>query len=70
MEEVDLTVFGWSDSDWGGDGDTRKSTAGFVFMMNKWCSQLELQEADNGCSVIHTSRVYGAHPDRKNKEAT
>jgi hypothetical protein len=39
----DLTCVGWSDSDYAGDLDTRKSQTGWVFMLNggaiSWCSR-------------------------------
>jgi hypothetical protein len=39
----DITLTGYSDSDYAGDKTDRKSTTGFVFMMNgspiSWCSQ-------------------------------
>ena len=39
----DLIIIGYSDSDWAGDRDSRKSTSGFVFMLNNgpvsWCSK-------------------------------
>eukprot|EP00249_Psilotum_nudum_P021898 c28294_g1_i10 orf=154-735(-) len=28
-----IQLFGWTDADWGGDKDTRKSTSGFVFCL-------------------------------------
>lgn len=38
-----LLVEGYSDSDWAGDKDSRKSTSGFIFMLNggpvSWCSK-------------------------------
>ena len=39
------TVYGYSDSDWGGDLDTRRSTTGYVFMLGgaviSWSSRLQ-----------------------------
>ena len=39
----DLTIKGYSNSDWAGDHTTRKSTSGFVFMLNggfvSWCTK-------------------------------
>ncbi len=39
----DLIIKGYSDSDWAGDHATRKSTSGFIFMLNggpvSWCSK-------------------------------
>ena len=41
--EDKLLVEGYSDSDWAGDKESRKSTSGFVFMLNggpvSWCSK-------------------------------
>lgn len=34
-EKEDLTIRGYSDSDWAGNHATRKSTSGFAFMLNK-----------------------------------
>lgn len=38
-----LTIEGYSDSDWAGDKDSRKSTSGYIFMLNggpvSWCSK-------------------------------
>lgn len=42
---VDWDVIGFADSDWGGDLDTRRSTAGFLFSVNStafaWMSKLQ-----------------------------
>ena len=39
----ELRLVGYSDVDWGGDLDQRKSTYGYVFLLNKgdisWCSK-------------------------------
>ncbi|XP_050207760.1 secreted RxLR effector protein 161-like [Mercurialis annua] len=39
----EMRLIGYSDADWGGDLDQRKSTSGFVFLLNKgaisWCSK-------------------------------
>lgn len=41
--EGDLTIRGYPNSDWAGDHATRKSTSGFIFMLNggpvSWCSK-------------------------------
>ena len=33
-ENLDLTLIGFSDADWGQDKTTRRSVSGFVFMLN------------------------------------
>lgn len=47
--EGDSKVIGYSDSDWGGDQEGRKSTSGFVFMMNNgavsWSSKRQTSVA-------------------------
>ena len=39
----DMSVQGYSDSDWAGDREDRKSTSGYIFMLNNgpisWCSK-------------------------------
>ncbi len=39
----DLIIKGYSDSDWAGDHATRKSTSGYIFILNRgpvsWCSK-------------------------------
>ena len=39
----ELRLVRYSDADWGGDLDQRKSTSGYVFLLNKgaisWCSK-------------------------------
>lgn len=41
--QEELFVEGYSDSDWAGDKESRKSTSGFIFMLNEepvsWCSK-------------------------------
>jgi hypothetical protein len=41
----DISIIGYSDADWGGDQDTRRSTTGYVFMLNtgvvSWASKLQ-----------------------------
>lgn len=38
-----LAIEGYSDSDWAGDKESRKSTSGYIFMLNggpvSWCSK-------------------------------
>ena len=44
-EKLDTELFGYSDSDWGGDVETRRSTTGYVFLVNggpiSWASRLQ-----------------------------
>lgn len=41
--EKELCIEGYSDSDWAGDKESRKSTSGYIFMLNggpvSWCSK-------------------------------
>lgn len=41
--DEEVCVVGYSDSDWAGDKESRKSTSGFIFMLNggpvSWCSK-------------------------------
>lgn len=41
--EDELKILGYSDSDWAGDKESRKSTSGYIFMLNggpvSWCSK-------------------------------
>ena len=42
-QRSELCLVGYSDADWGGDLDQRKSTSSYVFLLNKgaisWCSK-------------------------------
>ena len=42
-QRSELRLVGYSDADWGGDLDQRKSTSSYVFLLNKgaisWCSK-------------------------------
>lgn len=43
LDQEQLLVEGYSDSDWAGDKESRRSTSGFIFMLNggpvSWCSK-------------------------------
>ncbi|KAJ4709756.1 Retrovirus-related Pol polyprotein from transposon TNT 1-94 [Melia azedarach] len=45
-------LVGYSDSDWAGDTDDRKSTTGFVFFMGGTRFHLDVKEATN-CNTLH-----------------
>ena len=51
-QEEKLELFGYSDADWAGDVDTRRSTSGCVSDW-KWKCQLVKQETTDSCQVIH-----------------
>ena len=44
-DTTDVSLVGYSDSDWGGDKDTRRSTTGYLFMLDtgvvSWSSKLQ-----------------------------
>ncbi len=44
--DEELKIEGYSDSDWAGDKESRKSTSGFIFMLNggliNWCPKKQL----------------------------
>ena len=46
---------GYSDSDWGGDISTRRSTSGYIFLLNNnitsWCSSLQKTVALSSCEA-------------------
>lgn len=54
-----IDVHGFSDSDWCGDKDDRKSTGGYVFMIGKapisWCSKKEPVVALSSCEAEYIS---------------
>lgn len=63
-EGGDLIIKGYSDSDWAGDHATRKSTSGFIFILNggsvSWCSKRQ--------ATVNRSGIRGT--DLCCKEAT
>jgi len=50
-----ISVNGYTDSDWAGDLDTRRSTTGFIFTLNggpvSWCSRRQKVVADSSCQA-------------------
>lgn len=69
----ELRVEGYSDCDWTGDKESRKTTSGFIFMMNgwpvSWCSkrqstvELSSPEADYIRSMLHATRWWSRSID-------
>lgn len=51
----------YTDSDWAGDHDTRRSTSG-CFQRWKWCSKLVIEATTNGGTVNLRSRVRRTNP--------
>jgi len=55
----DLNLIGYSDSDWGGDVDDRKSTIGYVFFMGDiaftWCSKKQSIMSLSTCEVEYVA---------------
>ena len=43
--EKEITLLGYSDADWGGDLNTRRSTSGYAFQIN-------------GCTISWSSKVF------------
>ena len=64
----DLVIKGYSDSDWAGDYATRKSTSGFIFMLNggpvSWCSKRQATVALSSTEAEYVALTLAA------KEAT
>ena len=50
-ENDDKMITGYSDADWAGDANDRKSTSGYLFMV----SGLEKQETDLCCTFYRRS---------------
>ena len=67
QEEL-LLVEGYSDSDWAGDKESRKSTSGFIFMLNRgpvsWCSKKQATVALSSTEAEYIALTLAA------KEAT
>lgn len=67
-EGGDLIIKGYSDSDWAGDHATRKSSSGFIFMLNgglvSWCSKRQATVALSQTEAEYVALTFAA------KEAT
>lgn len=67
-EGGDLIIKGYSDSDWAGDHATRKSSSGFIFMLNgglvSWCSKRQATVALSSTEAEYVALTFAA------KEAT
>ena len=59
-----IEVLGYSDSDWGGDVDDKKSTAGYLFMIRKalicWSSKKQDVVALSSCEAEYVAASYAA----------
>jgi hypothetical protein len=59
-----LKAYGYSDSDWGGDQDDRKSTAGYLFMLGNspisWCSKKQGIVALSSCEAEYVAASFAA----------
>lgn len=66
--QEELLVEGYSDSDWAGDKESRKSTSGFIFMLNggpvSWCSKKQSTVALSSTEAEYIALTLAA------KEAT
>lgn len=50
-------VIGYSDSDWGGDLNDRKSTSGYAFMLGSTVFFMVFKKAAGSCTLYMRSRV-------------
>ncbi|XP_073224920.1 secreted RxLR effector protein 161-like [Cicer arietinum] len=61
--EREVKLIGYTDVNWCGDKDDRKSTASYVFMMNKtpisWCSKKQSMVALPTCEVEYVDAPMG-----------
>ncbi|WJX39555.1 DNA helicase [Trifolium repens] len=59
-----LEAYGYSDLDWGGDQDDRKSTAGYLFMIGNapisWCSKKQGIVALSSCEAEYVAASFAA----------
>lgn len=66
--EEELKIQGYSDSDWAGDKESRKSTSGYIFMLNggpgSWCSKRQSTVALSSTEAEYIALTLAA------KEAT
>jgi len=60
----DTRLMGYSDSDWGGDADERRSTAGVIFFLGRlpvtWQSQKQKSVALSTCEAEYVAGAAGA----------
>ncbi len=63
-KEGELIVKSYSDSDWAGDHATRKSTSGFIFMLNgeavSWCSKRQATVAMSSTNAEYVALILAA----------
>lgn len=63
-EGGDLTIRGYSDSDWAADHTTRKSTSDFIFMLNggpvSWCSKRQATVALSSIEAEYVALTLAA----------
>lgn len=64
VDRGSLELVGFTDSDHGGDYVERKSTSGYIFMLNgspiSWCSKKQLVVALSSCEAEYIARTYAA----------
>jgi hypothetical protein len=57
-------LIGYTDADWSGDTEDRKSTSGYIFMMGKapiaWCSKKQNVVALSSCEAEYIAAAFGA----------
>ncbi|CAL0321854.1 unnamed protein product [Lupinus luteus] len=63
-QKLELELEGYADSDYGGDLVERKSTSGYLFLLNKspisWCSCKQKVVALSSCEAEYISACYAA----------
>lgn len=63
-DEGDLIIRGFSDSDWAGDHASKKSTSGFIFMLNggpvSWCSKRQATVALSSTKAEYVALTLAA----------
>ena len=64
QKNIEGEVFGYSDSDWCGDKDDRKNTAGYVFKFGtspiSWCSKKQSVVALSTCEAKYIAAAMAA----------
>ena len=53
----DPVLQGWSDVDWGGDLDSRRSTSGYVFSLGDGALSWSSKRQPDSCLIFHGGRV-------------